>query len=61
MFNLASTRMLGGFFAFNTKFLVLKLGCGFFVDPCCIVLHFTFLANQINIGIFSSRHNTEIN
>jgi len=52
--------MRSGLVAFSAVFFVFQFIRGFFVDTSFVVLHFAFLANQINVGVFSARHNIKI-
>ena len=56
MLDLASAGVRGHLLAGGAEFLVLQLGGGLLVDPSRVVLHFAVLADQINIGAFSSWH-----
>jgi len=58
MFNLTPAGMRSGLIAFSAVFFVLQLSSGLFIDPGFIILHFAFLADQIDVRIFSSRHNS---
>ena len=60
MFDLASAGMTSHLFARGAEFLMLQLGGGLFVDPSRVVLHFAILADQINIGAFSTWHKVQL-
>ena len=56
MFDLTAAGMQGGLIAFGTIFFAFQFARRLFIYTSFVVLHFTFLADQINIGVLSSRH-----
>jgi len=48
--------MRSGLIAFGAIFFVFQFARRLLVDPGFVILHFTFLADQIDIRIFSSGH-----
>ena len=57
MLDFAPRRMSSAFVATTAILLVFQFGRGLFIDPSLVVLHLAVLTSQINIGVFSSRHN----
>ena len=56
MLDLTAAGMHSALIASNTIFLVFQFSGDLLVDSGFVVLHLAVLANQINVGIFSSRH-----
>ncbi len=57
MFDFTAADMQGGFIAFTAIFVVFQLARDrFLIDTSLVVLHFAFLAGEVNVGVLSAWH-----
>jgi hypothetical protein len=57
MFDFTAAGVRRGLIAFGAEFFMFQFTRRFFINTGFIILHFAFLADQIDIGVFSSWHN----